>query len=287
MTRQTFRQRAAVSHSIEQVTMPHGRPLDVLEFGDSRSFIKPHRHEYFEIIWSMEGSGRHSIDFVEYPVKTFRLYTIFPGQVHESSQLGNHVRLITFKPGYLDSNVRQKRMMEKVFSFHQARLPYIDIDERAGQDLGKLFSIMLYENNKAAPDWDLQESLLSSFLYYLAGYTSETEACSEFNDERIRQLLQLIDQHFCQEHQTEFYASQLNLTGKRLNELTRKYLGKTVTGLIHDRIILETHRELAFTTKAVKTIAIEMGYDDPSYFCRFFRRLTSESPAAFRKRVFE
>ena len=276
-----------MSSSIEQMTMPRGRPLNVLEFDNDDSFIRPHRHEYFEILWSKKDGGRHSIDFVEYPVKAFRLYTIFPGQVHESSQLGDHVRLITFKPGYLDSNVRQNRMMEKVFSFHQARVPYINIDGTAEQELGKLFSIMVRENKKAEPDWDLLESLLSSFLYYLAGYTSEGETCSEFSDERIGQLLQLIDQHCCQERKTGFYANRLNLTGKRLNELTRKHLGKTVTGLIHDRIILETHRELAFTTKAVKTIAIEMGYDDPSYFCRFFRRLTGESPAAFRKRVFK
>ncbi|AMO58393.1 hypothetical protein GZ77_19270 [Endozoicomonas montiporae] len=276
-----------MSHSIARVSIPGGRPLNVLEFDDDDSYIRPHRHEYYEIIWSMRDFGRHSIDFVEYPVKALRLYTIFPGQVHESSQLGDHVRLITFKPGYLDNNVKQKRMLEKVFSFHQSREPYIDIDETAGHELGMLFSILVRENRKSKPDWDLQESLLSSFLYYLAGYASDGVSDNELKDERVGRLLFCIDQHFRQERKTGFYASQLNLTGKRVNELAQKYLGKTVTTLIHDRIILEAHRELAFTTKTVTTIAIELGYEDPSYFCRFFRRVTGESPAAFRDRVFK
>ena len=276
-----------MNSSIERVTIASGRPLLILEFDDDDSYIEPHRHEYFEIIWSKKNGGQHSIDFVEYPVKPLRLYTIYPGQVHESSELGSDVRLITFNPGFLDGSVRKKRKMEKVFSFHQSRAPYIVIDHNGERDLDKLFSILLHENNKSEPDWDLLDSLLTSFLYYLAQYTSDARNDHVLKDQRIGQLLQLIDLHFRQERHTGFYAQSLNLTGKRMNELTQKHLGKTVTGLIHDRIILETHRELAFTTKAVKTIAFEMGYDDPSYFCRFFRRLTSESPAAFRKRVFK
>jgi len=63
--------------------------------------------------------------------------------------------------------------------------------------------------------------------------------------------------------------------------------GKTVTQLIHDRIILEANRELVFSTKTVKTIAFELGFDDPAYFSRFYRKQKRETPAEFRHRCLD
>lgn len=269
------------------VSMPGDQPVNVIAVDDDEAILSPHRHDYYEIIWSLDDKGSHYIDFVEYPLKPFRLYTISPGQVHESSQLGHRARLITFKPSFLESSYRRKRMMDKIFSVHYARVPFIDIDDIAVRDLGSLFSIMLQEKSKPAPDYDLLDSLLSSFLRYLSHYASGAERKNTTLDERVLCLLELIDNNYRKQRKTEFYANLLNLTGKRLNELARKHIGKTVTGLIHSRILLEAHRELAFTTRTVKTIAIELGYDDPAYFGRFFRKMTGESPAAFRKRTFK
>jgi len=42
----------------------------------------------------------------------------------------------------------------------------------------------------------------------------------------------LIEQHYRQERSAEFYARRLHLTPKRLNEILRQTLGKTVTQLL-------------------------------------------------------
>ena len=101
---------------------------------------------------------------------------------------------------------------------------------------------------------------------------------------RVGQLVELIDQHYKQEKKCEFYASKLALTSKRLNEIVKAERGKTVTQLIHDRIMLEANRDLVFSAKTIKTIAFELGFDDPAYFSRFYRKQMSESPAEFRLR---
>ena len=124
-------------------------------------------------------------------------------------------------------------------------------------------------------------------MRYVARYGDSEKRKATIRDERVIRLFELIGEHFLQHRKTGYYADQLALTGKRLNELTKQQTGKTVTGLIHERIVLEAHRELAFTTKTVKTIAMELGYEDPAYFCRFFRKMTHESPAGFRGRVFK
>lgn len=96
--------------------------------------------------------------------------------------------------------------------------------------------------------------------------------------------MELIEQYFKQEQKCEFYASKLSLTSKRLNEIVKNERGKTVTQLIHRRIVLEANRDLVFSTKTIKTIAFELGFEDPAYFSRFYRKQMHESPTEFRSR---
>jgi AraC family transcriptional regulator, transcriptional activator of pobA len=60
-------------------------------------------------------------------------------------------------------------------------------------------------------------------------------------------------------------------------------VGKTVSALINEQIILEAKRYLLATHNQVKDIADHLGYEDVSYFIRFFKRHTGHSPEAFRK----
>ena len=76
----------------------------------------------------------------------------------------------------------------------------------------------------------------------------------------------------------------MNLSPKRLNEITRKMLGKTITQLIHDRILLEAKRELIFSGRSIKEISYELGFEDPAYFSRFFKKQSGFSPTHFRKK---
>ena len=60
-------------------------------------------------------------------------------------------------------------------------------------------------------------------------------------------------------------------------------MGKTVSALINEQIILEAKRYLLATSGQVKDIADQLGYEDVSYFIRFFKKQTGYSPEAFRK----
>ncbi len=63
--------------------------------------------------------------------------------------------------------------------------------------------------------------------------------------------------------------------------------GRTVTELLHDRIVLESKRNLAFSHKSVKEICYELGFEDPAYFSRFFKNNTGISPQDFRDMMFK
>jgi hypothetical protein len=56
----------------------------------------------------------------------------------------------------------------------------------------------------------------------------------------------------------------------------------TLKELINEYIILESKRQLLATSNQVGQIADHLGYEDVSYFIRFFKKHTGYSPEAFR-----
>ncbi len=75
----------------------------------------------------------------------------------------------------------------------------------------------------------------------------------------------------------------MNLSAYQLNEITKVAVGKTPSELINEQIILEAKRYLLATPNQVKDIADHLGYEDVSYFIRFFKKHTGHSPEAFRQ----
>ena len=275
-----------MTQAIKSVDLSLNQPCKVLDLiADSDDFFaEPHRHNYWELLWCLDDKGSQGIDFVEYTNKLGRIFTISPGQVHNSSQMCDHVRLIVFSTDFLEDQYRNNLLMESLFGRYQSVQPYIDLDLASYAYLEPLFLLMEEECGRDEPDWDIVSSLLTSFLRYLLRFSVKERAPSLTGDRRIPRFVELVDQYYRSEKICQFYADKLSLTGKRLNELTRKYLGKTVTQYIHERTILEANRELIFSDKTIKAIALELGFDDPSYFGRFYRKCSGESPAEFRIR---
>ena len=55
--------------------------------------------------------------------------------------------------------------------------------------------------------------------------------------------------------------------------------------LLHQRLAREATRRLVHVAMPVSQLAFELGFDDPAYFCRFFKRQTGLSPRAYRERA--
>ncbi|MGC9493548.1 helix-turn-helix domain-containing protein [Vibrio genomosp. F10] len=272
--------------TIPHVQLIRNQLCRVIEISDEQEdpFLEPHRHEYWELVWCKENQGTQSIDFIEYKNRTNRLFTIAPGQVHRSEFVGNNVRLLVFAPGFVETNQRSTKLVKSVFACGSDRSPYIDCNEQGIKYLEPLFNMLKEECEQGEKecDWALVESVINCFLRYLLRYAKASDRKGEQRDTRVGQLIELIDLHYKEEKKCQFYASKLALTSKRLNEIVKGERGKTVTQLIHDRIVLEANRDLVFSDKTIKTIALELGFEDPAYFSRFYRKKMSESPAGFR-----
>jgi AraC family transcriptional activator of pobA len=99
---------------------------------------------------------------------------------------------------------------------------------------------------------------------------------------RIERLETLVSAHFRESRPVSFYAARLGVSTAQLNRVTRSETGQTVQSLIAARIVEAARRDLVFTPTPVNRIAESLGFEDPAYFNRFFRKQVGVTPGSFR-----
>lgn len=93
----------------------------------------------------------------------------------------------------------------------------------------------------------------------------------------------LLESHFKQHLKVTDYAEQLGLTVTQLNKICLKYSGKTAHRIVQDRLILEAQRLLIYSDININQIGFDLGFKDPGYFNRFFKKHVALPPAKYRE----
>lgn len=101
--------------------------------------------------------------------------------------------------------------------------------------------------------------------------------------QRMQALTALLAAH-CREHRpVNFYAEKLGLSPAHLNRVVRREVGASVQELAARHLLRAARRDLVFTPTSVQAIAYSLGFQDPAYFNRFFKRQTGVTPGVFRQ----
>ncbi|MEI8204242.1 MAG: helix-turn-helix domain-containing protein [Bacteroidota bacterium] len=243
-----------------------------------------HRHDYFFILALNKGMDNHEIDFVSYDVCDHSVFFMRPGQVHqlrlEAESTGY---LMEFKSDfyYPQDNV-SSQLLRKASTKNLCQLDA----ERVKKLLLILEYVLQEYTDKREGYYEVIKANLSIFFIELMRHRRNRQGSSNidtlYSQERLEELLELIEKHIFDQKQVSQYAEMLNLTAYQLNAITKTTLGKSCSDLINEYIILESKRYLLTTTNQINQIADHLGYDDISYFIRFFKKHTGYSPESFR-----
>lgn len=98
----------------------------------------------------------------------------------------------------------------------------------------------------------------------------------------VQRYRALVEAQFRQQPSLAELAALLGITPTQLNRVCHRVLGHAALGVLHRRLVLEAQRDLAYTTLAVKQIALGLGFTDAGYFTRFFQRHTGHTPTRWR-----
>jgi AraC family transcriptional regulator, transcriptional activator of pobA len=155
---------------------------------------------------------------------------------------------------------------------------------RVGQLLERLQQEFRQPDSWGAP----LGSWLALCVFWILAFGTAAHGTAELHAghdaERLRRFRHLIESHYLKHWPVERYARQLALSETSLNRLCRRLAGGTAFDLIQQRLALEARRRLVYAANSVSGIAGELGFKDPAYFSRFFRRHSGVSPNEFRRR---
>lgn len=241
----------------------------------------PHRHEYQQIMWIRSGTAEHLLDDEVVSIPSGTLIVIPKGHIHRFLPSADaRGCFICFDDDFIPHS---SYLLFNQF-IAQATIP-VPADEIP--ELESLLALIAGESRKA----DIYgRSVLRHLLRALIARIEELHLRSVRMEARDLSASQsvwerfniLIEQNYKNEHAVTYYARELGISPRKLGTIARLYTGRSTSEIIDNRIILEAKRLILFSRTPIKEIVFQLGFDDPSYFSKVFKRITGLSPNAYR-----
>lgn len=242
-----------------------------------------HRHDFFYMLVLEKGSGSHDIDFTPYVISDHAVFFMRPGQVHRLVlKAGSTGYMMQFSEGFCFSH-------HKVSSQLLRRAGNINHYQPGTTGFRKLLAILTdihreYNDREENYQHVIKANLDVFFIELVRQYNNNPSGnVNLYRQQQLDAFFGLLETHVLNCKQVSQYAAMLSLSSYQLNAITKATVGKTCSELINEYIILEAKRQLLATSGQVNQIADYLGYEDVSYFIRFFKKHTGYSPEAFRR----
>lgn len=242
-----------------------------------------HRHNFYFVVALNKGKGKHEIDFAPYKVEDYCFFIMRPGQVHQLTlEAGSTGYLLEFNSEFYRLNERgTSEVLRQATHTNHCRM-----DAKAFKKLHAVLSYIAEEYQEQREGYQqIIKSNLDIFFIEFLRQRKEHErplAGNGHEQEKLQQFVEQLEKNSRTQKKVSEYADAMSMSVYQLNNITKTTLGKTASDVINDHIILEAKRYLLATSEQVNQIAYHLGFEDPSYFIRFFKKHTELTPEAFR-----
>lgn len=252
--------------------------------------IKPHIHQgLYQVLWVKQGSVLVQIDERQTELQGPAVIVVPPSVVHgfrfspgiEGFVLTFSARLLV--EGEFGSTGEAFRTL-----FSQPGFMVWSEGDGAAARLQVLFGEIAIEfNDVHRHDSPVVKLLARALVVKLAQWRSQQGPHPDQGSGHqalFTRFLLLVEQHFLEHWTVEQYASRLGLSVPRLNRLAQAGSGESAMPLIHQRLLRESCRRLAYIEAPLNILSQELGFKDPAYFSRFFKKHMGINPLQWRQR---
>lgn len=266
--------------------------IQVISYQDKeRAFVRrngPHSHTYYEIIWVESGSGCHTIDFIKYPFNGPCLFLLHPGNIHCIGEgIPTVGGTIKFSDDFFFKLPEPGNFLMNYDIFDDVNVrPVINLTKEQASDLKIVFNETLKTYSCSSRiSKEMLPHYVKIFLLKIYEIKIGEVNCSHHRSidrDRFNTFRTLLEKHYREKHEVAFYLNAMHLSEKTLRNIANTWAGKAPSTLIQERLVLDAKRLLFHTTLSIKEIANQLGFEDASYFTRFFSKHAGVSPNRFR-----
>ena len=250
--------------------------------------ISPHRHaQLFQILILKSGQAKVQLDEQQQNLLGAWAIIVPAGVVHSFHFAPDtDGRVISIAEPLLEDAYQEKaaKFIKPLLS--QASQINFNGHRNHFSELWPLLQQLESESSYIREDRGLMSEYLIKAVLLILHRQQQLNGVTDSNDitesSRLQLLKELIEKHYREHWTTQEYAAALSSSTSRLNRLSKAAFHKSVLELVHDRLLIEAKRSLIYTARSVDEISYDLGFKDPGYFSRFFKRHSGMPPGKFR-----
>ncbi len=248
---------------------------------------QPHRKLHHFFLFVKKGSFTHRADLQDMAVNSKQALFILPNQIHQLPRRNPGMQY--YKLCFDDSCMA---LLPRAFPFlvNPYNKQVIDFDDAACKRICAIFDSLA----ELLQVRDANTTLIGAHLNTLLtefdhAYFQNTPPVASVTNGLTTYIAfkQLIEDTFLDQPTIEDLAAKLNITANSLYTLVKKYAGHSPKEYITHRLVLEAQRRLYYSETTVKNLAYDLGFTDPDYFSRLFKKSTGKSITQFQESIQE
>lgn len=264
--------------------------IDIAWVREMPTFIleRPHRLSFYDILLVTQGRGSFWLDGNRYAVLPRQVLFTTPGQVRDWDVKNLDGLCLFFPAAFLEEFFSDAQFLYRLPFFHagSSAAASIRLTVAREQILRASLTRMRAELHRWRHDSaHLLRARLYETLIQLGRVYAHRHRVSALRTPNrvVIDFQQLVNQRAALRHTVNSFARELAVSPSHLRMLCRRHLGVSAKEVIQERLEVAARRQLLFTDDSAEQVAASLGFRDPSYFARFFRRRTGASPGRFRE----
>lgn len=246
----------------------------------------PHKNDFYTILFVDDAVGVVQIDNAVVRLEETKIVIIAPRCVNTITLEGKALgKIICFSEEFFSLRYNNNILNHFSFLEKEARavthlsVPQSTKFERLLELVQEEFSMQVSDSMKVL------RSYTNILLFEVERLLLSENAVkrTDLKLEKIHKFKKLIEECYSEHKLPSYYADILNITPNHLNRLCKEEMGSTAGDMIRKHILIESQRQLRFTTLSINEIADQLGFESPSYFITFFKKQMGITPEQFRK----
>ncbi|AOZ94105.1 AraC family transcriptional regulator [Paenibacillus crassostreae] len=286
----------------------HGNPMypvsiyPNVEQLNGQSILDCHWHDEMEFIVVRQGSATFQINMSYYEVNAGEAIFVNSGELHAGYVERDHgvpciFSAVVFSPDLLLSHafdIVQEKFIDPLLKKQLLPPPHIKRTESWEIDILHYLDIILTENENKAPTCELTtKAHLYLILANMANHMQQSTRSnpnpigSHEKVERIKIVLNYIHDHYPESLKLKDLASEINMSEGHFCRFFKQMVQKTPIDYMNNYRIQKACKLLENSDKKIVDIAMDVGFDNLSYFITVFKNHKNCTPSAYKKQFYE
>lgn len=253
-------------------------PEDLLQI-----FLQPHKLGFYYFVFMDEGTATYHADLQDITLVDSQMVCGFPNQVFYNSPKDKNNRYNNF--GF-DENILSLLPQSYPFLLNPLNSNLVTFDPASKQRVKTIFSFLfqLVHSPEKHKNTEIILAYLNILLIEFNKAYFRNASHEIMSDSRLSKYIEFklaVETHLTEQQDVQSIAEELSITTGKLYSIVKEFSGVSPKEWITNRLIQEAQRKLQYSHVSAKELAYELGFNDPGYFSRLFKKSTGKTVSAF------